>query len=328
MANQVTVLFSSVGRRVALVECFRRAAQELGVPLKTVGVDLNPSLSAACQLVDASFSVPRSTDPEFISSLLKICDAERVNLLVPTIDTELEVLAENREKFYAIGTQIAVSCPETVRMARNKLVTHGFLSKIGIVSPRTAKLSKLLERPESWRFPVILKPVDGSSSIGLHVCRSIEAVRRAELPLDSYIAQELWVGKEYTVNLFFDPTSLRCAVPHLRCETRAGEVSKGVTQRLAPLLGIAQRLGEALKSKAFGALCFQAILQPDGQIGLFEINARFGGGYPLADHAGATFAKWLLEIVLGRPCSGHENWRENVLMLRYDAATFHEEVCL
>jgi carbamoyl-phosphate synthase large subunit len=42
----------------------------------------------------------------------------------------------------------------------------------------------------------------------------------------------------------------------------------------------------------------------------------------LAHHAGATFAKWLLEEASGRPSSAHDNWREGVVMLRYDAAVF------
>jgi carbamoyl-phosphate synthase large subunit len=62
----------------------------------------------------------------------------------------------------------------------------------------------------------------------------------------------------------------------------------------------------------------------DGAAGpkVIEINARFGGGYPLADHAGAHFAKWLLEEVSGLPASCHDNWHSGVLMLRYDEAIF------
>ena len=55
---------------------------------------------------------------------------------------------------------------------------------------------------------------------------------------------------------------------------------------------------------------------------MIEINARFGGGYPLVDHAGATFAQWLLEEVAGLSRTVHDDWREGVLMLRYDAAVF------
>jgi carbamoyl-phosphate synthase large subunit len=55
---------------------------------------------------------------------------------------------------------------------------------------------------------------------------------------------------------------------------------------------------------------------------VFEINARFGGGYPLAHHAGATFARWLLEEAVGLEPTCHNDWRDGVRMLRYDAALF------
>jgi carbamoyl-phosphate synthase large subunit len=55
---------------------------------------------------------------------------------------------------------------------------------------------------------------------------------------------------------------------------------------------------------------------------VFEINARLGGGYPLAHQAGATFTKWLLEEALGLPCTAVDTWRAGVEMLRYDTAVF------
>jgi carbamoyl-phosphate synthase large subunit len=42
----------------------------------------------------------------------------------------------------------------------------------------------------------------------------------------------------------------------------------------------------------------------------------------LADHAGAHFAQWLLEEVLGQTCSANDDWRENVKMLRFDSAIY------
>jgi len=43
----------------------------------------------------------------------------------------------------------------------------------------------------------------------------------------------------------------------------------------------------------FGAICFQAIVGADGPV-VLEINARFGGGFPVTHRAGARFTQWLL----------------------------------
>ncbi len=52
-----------------------------------------------------------------------------------------------------------------------------------------------------------------------------------------------------------------------------------------------------------------------------EINPRFGGGYPLSYLAGANFQKWILQEYILEESIGdyYDGWRENTLMIRYDA---------
>ena len=56
---------------------------------------------------------------------------------------------------------------------------------------------------------------------------------------------------------------------------------------------------------------------------VIEVNARFGGGFPLAREAGADFPRWLVEEVAGLPSTAREDgWQDGLVMLRYDAAVF------
>ena len=188
--------------------------------------------------------------------------------------------------------------------------------------PRTDKAANLLKDPSDWDYPIILKPTSGSSSIGIVTIKTIAELHTLRITLDDYIAQEKWQGDEYTVNIYFDPKgNMKCAIPHLRFETRTGEVSKAIVRQHPMLIKSAKRLGEALDG-ARGVLCFQAIVNEKGQSGVFEINARFGGGYPLAHKAGAHFSRWLLEESLGETPSYTDAWEADLLMLRYDAAVF------
>jgi carbamoyl-phosphate synthase large subunit len=195
----------------------------------------------------------------------------------------------------------------------------------GVPVPRTVPLATLVDDPTALAWPVILKPNDGSRSIGIVSLSSPNALASAATGLSGYIAQEYWGGDEYTVNLFFDGEGrMRCAVPHLRYEVRAGEVSKGITKRQPQLLAIAERLGTLLVG-ARGPLCFQAIVRSNGEAAVFELNARFGGGFPLAHRAGAQVPKWLMEERLGFEPTIPATWRENVAMLRYDQAIYVEQ---
>lgn len=319
---KATILISSAGRRGQLIGCFRDSARVLGVELRVLAVDLQPELSAACQLADRAFAVPRCTDAAFVPALLELCEREGVALLVPTIDTELPALSQHRDAFAAIGTTVAVSSSDVVAIARDKGRTAGVLQAAGVLTPRTLSAAEFNASPAGLAWPVILKPRSGSSSVGiLRPATSAEA--QAAIAKDAgLIVQELWHGKEYTVNVFADREGRwRCAVPHWRIETRTGEVSKGRTEDV-PVLRETARTIIARLGGARGALCFQAIVDERRGAAVFEINARFGGGYPLAHRADAPFAQWLLEEVLGRPVTAHDNWRPGVTMLRYDEAVF------
>jgi len=313
----ITVLFTSAGRRAELINCFREDAAALSVPFRALAADMHPEFSAACRLADKYFKVPRCTDANYVPSLLDICAREKVRLIVPTIDTELEVLAAHQ-----FPARVHISSLEVVRMARNKAATTEFLNQAGIPTPKTGIPADVFNSPNAWRWPLILKPIGGSSSVGIQIAHDLEEFKHAVAKREDYIIQEHWSGREFTVNIFFDQTGkLRCAIPHLRKETRTGEVSKGITWRHPRLMELAEKLGAALPG-ARGAMCFQAIVDDAGQAVVFEINARFGGGYPLAHRAGGKFSKWLMEEILARESTASNEWQDRLMMLRYDAAVF------
>ena len=54
-----------------------------------------------------------------------------------------------------------------------------------------------------------------------------------------------------------------------------------------------------------------------------EINPRFGGGYPLSYNAGGNFPELLIrEYFLNEAIEYFDNWKDDMLMLRYDDAVY------
>lgn len=309
------VLISSAGRRAALVGAFREAGAG-----SVHACDLDPGLSSACHLADAAHRVPRCDAPGFTEAVADIVRRHGIRLIVPTIDTELPAYAEAAGALADAGAHVHVSDPDTIAIVRDKSRTMQILGAAGVPVPETCDEAGLRAEPSRLGWPVFAKPAGGSASRGLAVYRSVD-----ELPnsfSEPMIFQTRLSGPEYTVNIFIDRDGgLRCAIPHLRLQTRAGEVEKGRTERRADLAGIARQVAAALPG-ARGVLCFQVIDDPRHGPRVFEVNARFGGGYPLAHRAGARFADWLLDEIDGRPCRANDDWREGVTMLRYDDAVF------
>jgi carbamoyl-phosphate synthase large subunit len=319
--KNLTMMISSAGRRGELLQCFRASAEELGISLSILACDLEPEWSAACQLADRCFAVPRADSEDYIPALLALCAAERVDLLVPTIDTELLPLSESHQRFQDIGTWISVGNPEFVKMARDKMATAHALAALDIATPSTFLLADVRDNPADHQWPMLLKPNHGSAGRLISIVNSIDELPATEP--EPLILQQLLSGPEYTINMFFDRGGeASTVIAHRRVRTRAGEVEKGVTERHETVCRIGWQMAKALEGVR-GVICFQAIVTDKGPF-IFEINARFGGGYPLAHAAGAHFARWLLEESAGLDPTASDDWRDGVRMLRYDAAVFDQ----
>lgn len=317
-----TVLLSSAGRRVALLDAFRCALDALALSGRVIATDAS-ALAPAAHTADTWFQVPPLASPDFVRAMVTLCREQRVDLLVPTIDPELSVYAAEHDEFEAAGTAVAISSADAVAVAADKQRTHAWLISHDLPTVRQATPSEVVAHPDEWPFPLMVKPRFGSASHGVRVVRC-PADLAAATTGEEFVVQTIAPGLEYTVDVLIDAAGrCVCAIPRRRLEVRGGEVSKGVTVRHPPLQQLAATVGEALPG-AYGPLTIQIFVDPDtGRMNIIEINPRFGGGFPLAWQAGGDYPRWLIEELLGRPTSASaERWRHGLVMLRWDDAVF------
>lgn len=316
------VLLSSAGRRVELLRCLQADLRELGSSGKVVATDAS-SLTSAGMLADAFELVPRVDDPRYLDAFFELVERHRVGLVVPTIDTELQVLAGVADQLRQRGTTVLSSGGETVRISSDKTATHRFFEEAGLPCPQQWSAEEASELADTLPYPVIIKPRRGSSSVGVELIADASRLRTA-LCGDDRLVQSVAPGREYTVDVWVDRLGqARAAVPRRRIETRGGEVSKGITERHSQVIDLAERIARSLPD-AYGPLTIQ-IFADGASVEAIEINARYGGGYPLAWEAGARTTRWAIQDALGHPAHPEElAWREGLLMLRHDASVFVE----
>jgi carbamoyl-phosphate synthase large subunit len=319
----LTILLTSAGRRVQLSRCLQEGARSAGVRLRLLAADLQPELSAACWESDQAFRLPPCASPEYAEAVAEIVRTNGVALIIPTIDPELLPLANAADRLRLAGARLVAVDAAGVRLARDKLATAKALSAAGLETPETLPANEVDEHISKFPNGIVVKPRSGSSSVGVHFFSHVRQVP-AELRTEANIIQDLVVGREFTVNCYIDRSSqLAAAVPHERLRVRAGEVEKAVT-RAIPEAAYAAKVITTKLGGTSAVFCFQGVLGDDGRFVIIEINARFGGGYPVAHRAGAPFTKWLVEDALGRPSTISDAWRPGLLMLRYDDAVFFE----
>jgi carbamoyl-phosphate synthase large subunit len=136
------------------------------------------------------------------------------------------------------------------------------------------------------------------------------------------IIQEYIDGVEITNDVICDLSGdVLGIVSRRRIEVRWGEVAKGVTIKEPIIWEGCDKIARALP--AIGPITVQCILK-DGLPYYTEINARLGGGAPLAIAAGVDFPSWLiartLSLELNIPPIG--SYDKDVYITRYDDSLF------
>ena len=324
VVDSLGVLFTCIGRRVSLLNSFRTSARQLKRSVRFFGTDIN-ELSPALQLCDKKLLVKPISHPAYIPELLEIVRENRIGLLIPTIDTDLALLAENKARFAKLGCRVVISEPGVIHICQDKRKTYNFLTKNGFDTPVTISVAAALSK-KRLNWPCFLKPWDGYASRGNAVVNNRKELLFFAKRIPNTIVQEFIKGTEYTCDVYVDfNMKVRCVVPRKRIAIRAGEVSKGQVVKNPRIMSEAARLVETLGAGP-GVITLQLFLTEDGKVKFIEINPRFGGGVPLSIKAGANFPKWILQELLGKkPRIRFDGFKDRLVMLRYDSEVWLEK---
>lgn len=315
--EKINILITSAGRRVSLVNFFKKEIELLKLKSQVFCTDLSPVLSSACQVADKAFKVKKVTHKDYIDNLIDLCNENNIKLIIPTIDTELEVLAMNESKFQDNGILLLISDVSFVQKCRDKREIHHFFDSIDL--KRAIEFNK-----EELKFPVFVKPTDGSRSVGIHLLKSKKELTKEILDNPKnmflqYLPQNEY--NEFTVDIYFNKNSqIICIVPRERIVVRDGEVNKACARK-NEIIDLVQEKFKNVKGLK-GCITLQVFKHKNkNKIVGIEINPRFGGGFPLSYLAGANFPKWIIqEYLLDEKVEFYQdNWKDNTLMLRYDA---------
>ena len=288
---------------------------------KIVTTDYRSDAPAAF-VADIHERVPPIHAEDYLERLKTICQQHHIQLIVPLIDPELYLLSVHKQDLEAIGAMPLVCSAQTNAICIDKRKTGAFLASIGVQTPKILTATDLTDGA-NLEFPLLVKPADGSSSVGVTIINNWKELMFFKDYIPNAIVQEFVQGQEYTLDILVNLQGQVCSVvPRLRMATRAGEISKGMTVKYPQIIAEGEKIVNALPG-ALGCVTVQCFLQPDRQLKFIEINPRFGGGIPLSIQAGAHFPRWIIEMMMGRcPDMGLDRWQEGIVMLRYDDAIF------
>lgn len=273
---------------------------------------------------DRYYIVPRMKEPEYLPAILKICQKENINALLPLQEDELMLMAENRELFEKAGVMLLVSEKQSVELCRDKYRFYQFLKKHQLPALKTwENVSSFRQDYEAGRaaFPVFAKPVRGCGSIGINKAASMELLqvldKYSEEPL---LIQQFCTGEEFGADIYVDMLdhTVKSIFVKKKLRMRAGETEKAVSYKNPELFALIQKTVQLLE--LYGPIDMD-IFCMNGEFYISEINPRFGGGYPHAYGCGVDFTHMIAENVHQRVNEETiGSYEEGVCMMKYQDA--------
>ncbi|TYP82791.1 ATP-grasp domain-containing protein [Blastococcus xanthinilyticus] len=248
---------------------------------------------------------------DFVDDLVALCERERVDVLFSTVDVELPRLAAERKRLDAVGTTLAAPSLETLEVCLDKYALARRCADV-LPTPRTALLGDT--DPDSWDYPVIVKPRRGAGSRGVHLVEDAAALRALGRDEDILVQAHL-PGDEYSVDTLADADGhVVAAVPRSRLRVDSGVSVAGATVADPELEETARRVAAAIG--LVGVANVQLRRDADGRPALLEVNPRFPGAMPLTVAAGVDMPSLALDLALGRPLPSHVPFTE-LAVVRY-----------
>lgn len=247
-----------------------------------VSADPSPK-STGHFLADKAYLIPFAINENYIPEIERIIVEEKIDIVFVGTDTELPILAYNKEYLEKKhNVRIIVSSPSVIEIANDKWKTSQFLKEHNFPYPHSALTTdkdSIQQLIELNKFPYIAKPVDGARSKGLRIVPDKDQLLSLCDFENNLVVQEL-IGNEsdeYTSGcMVLDGKCL--SIVTLKRDLRDGNTwrayRKGDCQFDALIKEIAEKFGSE------GPVNFQFRIR-NGHPVIFEINGRFSGTTPI-----------------------------------------------
>lgn len=317
--NKITILITACGNAYMPGTC--KSIKENGErEIRLVGVDMNKD-DTILQMCDAYYQVPKANDPRYVEALLDICRKECVDILIPIMSIELEMLATNIERFEKIGTKVSVSSFESLRIANNKLALFDYLHREQLPHPKYMLVNSIddIDRAiEEIGIPCVFKLNEGSGSRGMRIIDPSksrfeilfhekpnsmymaveefkEILREGEMP--PMHAMEYLPGDEYTVDMLADHGEVKYSLCRRGLNVQSSIILDGIVENKPEITGMCSEIASRLK--LHGNIGFDVKERADGTPVIMECNPRATAGVSEFTASGVNLLYLCIKQLLG-----------------------------
>ena len=272
-------------------------------------------------LSDKGFIIPKAANNNFLPTIHKICQEEKVDIVIPLVDEELlKVINLEKENIKVLTPQKTFinSCLDKFKLMKE-------LNKQKIPIPKTFLLSKsLLNKKINLKYPVIIKPRQGRGSRGIQVINSKKELKNYINncnSLNKFIVQTYIQGEEYTVSVVVGRNEKIISIVPKKIIHKKGVTKIAITEKNESIKNICKKIQQKLKAN--GPFNVQLTIDKKSKKPFtFEINPRFSTSTTLTIKSGVDEFSLLIEERFNKKIKPIKNWKENILLIRENKENF------
>ena len=284
--------------RLLLLSCGTNACTHIAKILKqkfadsffVVGCDINKKwLVPSCEYLDDFVQCPYSSEPNYYSFILKICEVKKINWILPSFDADQFLFGSDNHELNKLGVK-STGISQKLSFYKDKILTNEFLHSVGIPVPEIYSLNEIEDGNEYF-----IKPIHGVGSIGAKKLSGAEIKKLGDS--SSFVIQEVCSEPEYTLECFNSNGKIY-SVCRERIASKSGVCTKARVFQNEDLQKYAEKLAFSVNLPHIFNLQFMK--NSYGEYVCTDLNLRTAGGMSLSYAAGWDEVSALANIILGK----------------------------
>lgn len=253
-----------------------------------IGCDINKEWLIPTQpYLDEFFQTPFSSDKNYYSFILKICEVAEVDWIIPSFDSDQFLFSCDNQYLVKLGVK-SFGISKKLDFYKDKILTNKFLENIGIPVPNFFAREELIDEKKYF-----VKPIHGVGSIGVGVKKGFEIKNAVDVT--EYLLQEICSEPEYTLECFCYNRKIY-SVCRERIANKAGVCTKTRIFKNPELQKYAQILAESVDLPYIFNMQFMK--KSTGEYVCTDLNLRTAGGMSLSYAAGWDEVSAIANIML------------------------------
>ena len=280
---------------------------------------------------DGSYLVPKINEPDYIPTLLDLCEELQIDVVMPISSIDLDIMSENKKLFEDKGIHVSVLDKDKLSVTNNKLRLHELYGKYmpKEVVAKSADEAKSFIDSVGGKVCCKLSNLCGGKGFAVldnekacdielfhrfgkkHYITTDILCKVVENKRNDVILQEYHEGLDYTVSVLADKGKVVFQCGYVGYLLEFGSIMYGEIKQNDNAMSIVEEIVRDLELD--GNLGFDFILKEDGSVVLLERNPRFNASLPFVAKAGCNMpyyrCKQLIGEVLPEKCDIKEGYK-------------------